>query len=81
LERTQFSSAFIPFLRQQLNLGLDYEDSLEAYYNVAITGWLTATADLQVVDPGLKRTLSSSGAGLMNVSTATIAGIGLRVRF
>lgn len=81
IARTQFSSAFIPFLRGQLGLGLDHEDALEAYYNLAITGWLSATADLQVVDPGLKKALNSSGLGLMNVDTATIAGIRFRVRF
>ena len=81
LTRTQFSSAFVPFLRERLNLGLDHEDALEAYYNLAITGWLTATADLQVVKPGLEKSLNSSGFGLMNVNTATIAGIRFRVRF
>ena len=81
--RTQFSSAFVPFLRQRLSLGLEHEDAFEAYYNAAITGWLNATADLQVVDPGLKKALNSSGSGmsLMNVDTALIAGLRLRVRF
>ena len=81
LARTQFSSAFVPFLRERLGLGLEHEDALEAYYNLAITGWLTATADLQVVKPGLEKSLNSSGLGLMNVNTTTIAGIRLRVRF
>ena len=79
--RTQFSSAFIPFLRERLDLGLDNEDSFETYYNLAITGWLSVTADLQVVDPGLKKALPSSGLRLVNVDTATIAGIRFRVRF
>ena len=35
--RTQFSSAFVPFLRQQLNLGLQREDAIEMYYNVSVT--------------------------------------------
>ncbi len=79
--RTQFSSAFVPFLRERLGLGLDHEDSFEVYYNLALTGWLNLTADLQVVDPGLKKALNSSGLGLMNVDTATIAGIRFRIRF
>jgi len=79
--RTQFGSAFIPFLRQRLNLGLDHEDAFEAYYNIAITGWLSATADLQVIDPARKKALSSSGLSLVNVHTATVAGIRFRVRF
>ena len=58
--RTQFSTAFVPFLRQRLALGLEHEDAFEAYYNAAITAWLSATADLQVVNPGLQKALSSS---------------------
>jgi porin len=81
LARTQFSSAFVPFLRDNLNLGLDYEDAVEMYYNVAITGWLAATADLQIINPALKKALNSSETGLMNVDTAVIAGIRFRVRF
>jgi porin len=81
LARTQFSSAFIPYLRQNLNLGLDHEDALEAYYNLAITHWLAATADLQIIDPALKKALNSSGLGLVNVDTAIVAGIRIRARF
>ena len=79
--RTQFSSAFIPLLRERLDLGLDHENDFEAYYNLALTGWLSVTADLQVVDPALKKELPSSGLRLLNVDTATIAGIRFRVRF
>jgi porin len=81
IARTQFSGAFIPFLRENLNLGLDHEDALEMYYNLAITGWLSATADLQVIDPAQKKALSSSGPALVNVDTATVAGIRIRARF
>jgi porin len=38
--RTQFSSSLVPFLRQQLNLGLQREDAIEMYYNAAITPWM-----------------------------------------
>jgi porin len=79
--RTQFSGAFIPFLRENLNLGLEHEDALEMYYNLAITGWLTATADIQVINQALNKTLNPSGFSLVNVNNATIAGIRFRVRF
>jgi porin len=79
--RTQFSGAFLPFLRERLNLGLDHEDAFEAYYNLAITGWLTATADIQVVNQALNKQLNPSGFGLVNVDHATIGGIRFRVRF
>jgi porin len=81
IARTEFSSAFVPFLRERLDLGLEHEDSFEAFYNFAITGWLSLTADLQVVDPGLKKALPVTGLQLLNVDTATIAGLRFRVRF
>jgi porin len=83
--RSQFSSEFVPFLRQALNLGLEHEDAIEMYYSAALTPWLTATADLQIVNPGLTKTLSSSSSQLLpvlaTVDTAVVAGIRLRVRF
>ena len=54
--RTQFSSDFVPFLNQHLNLGLQHEDAFETYYNAALTQWLSATADLQVIIPASKDT-------------------------
>jgi porin len=78
--RTQFSGEFIPFLRQALNLGLEHEDAIEMYYNAALTPWLTATTDLQIVNPGLQRALNSS-MQLTNIDTAVVAGVRLRVRF
>jgi porin len=83
--RTQFSSDFLPFLRQQLNLGLQHEDAIEMYYNASITQWLNLTADLQLIEPGLKKAVNSSSLQLRpllaNVDTAVVAGIRLRVRF
>jgi porin len=78
--RTQFSSAFVPFLRQQLNLGLQREDAIEMYYNAAVTQWLNFTADLQIVNPGTKKALNSAGQ-LANIDTPVVAGARLRVRF
>ncbi len=79
--RTQFSGAFLPLLRDRLDLGLNHEDALEMYYNLALTGWLSVTADLQVINQALDKTLNPNGFGLVNVSNATIAGIRFRVRF
>nr|WP_199047362.1 carbohydrate porin [Dyella sp. ASV24] len=81
LARTQFSSAFIPFVRTELGLGLSHEDAFEAYYNFAAAQWLTITADLQVVDPALKKSLGSSGTSLVNVRTATVVGVRFQTRF
>jgi len=79
--RTQLSSAFVPFLRERIGLGLEHEDSSEMYYNLAVTGWLTVTADLQVINQALNKSLTPTGVGLVNVPNATIAGIRFRVRF
>jgi porin len=78
--RTQLSSAFLPFLRQRLNLGLQQEDALEMYYNIAVTPWLDVTADLQIINPALKRAQNELGQ-LANVDTAVVAGARLRMRF
>ena len=59
--RTELSDNFVPFLRQQLRLGLGNEDAIELYYNAEITRWLSATLDLQIIDQALDRTLDGSG--------------------
>ncbi len=79
--RTQFSDSFVPFLRQQLSLGLDHEDAVEMYYNFALTGWLNASLDLQIINPGLNRGLDSSGQQLEDISTALVLGLRLYARF
>ncbi len=81
LARTQLSSAFLPLLRERLGSGLEHEDALEAYYNFAVTNWLSVTPDLQVINLALDRRLNPNGFGLVNVDHATIAGIRFRVRF
>jgi len=78
--RTQFSDNFVPLLRQTLDLGLDHEDAIEMYYNASITRWLNVSLDLQVINPGLKKTLSSSG-NLKDVDTAVVGGVRMYVRF
>jgi porin len=78
--RTELSRNFLPFLREQLLLGLEREDAVELYYNVSIAPWLEATVDLQVVEPALQRHVGSSGT-LENTGTAVVAGLRLRARF
>ena len=78
--RTQFSGNFVPFLRERLALGLDKEDVVEMYYNAAVTKWLGATLDLQIIEPGLKKTLNSSNQ-LQDNNTAVLLGLRLYARF
>jgi porin len=76
--RTEFSENFLPFLRQRLALGLDREDAVELYY--AVTGWLEATLDLQIIDPALSKVLDSSGRRLERIGTTVVPGVRLYVR-
>jgi porin len=81
LARTQISNSFVPFVRQQFNLGLQREDAFEMYYNAAVTGWMNVTTDLQIVDSGLNRALSSTTGQLTGIDTVVVLGTRLRVRF
>lgn len=78
--RVEFSDSFVPFLRQQLDLGLDREDAVEMYYNFSITRWLDASLDLQIINPGLNKTLDSTGQ-LEDMNTAVVLGLRLYARF
>lgn len=78
--RAQYSGQFIPFLRDRLNLGFNNEDAVEMYYNAAITRWLGTSLDLQILNPGLKKTLGSNGQ-LQDVNTAVVGGVRVFVRF
>jgi hypothetical protein len=50
------------------------------YYNAQLTPWLGATADLQIIDPGLKKMLDSSNQ-LQDNNTPLILGLRLYARF
>ncbi len=78
--RLIFSDDLFPFLRSSLDLGLDHEDVIELFYNVAVTNWLHVTADLQVIEPGLTKTLNA-GNQLKDVDTALVGGLRVRIQF
>lgn len=77
--RLEFSDNLVPFLRDRLKLGLRHEDTVEVFYNFAVTGWLNLTADLQVIEPGIKKMLTSSG--LKHVNTAVVPGFRIKMNF
>jgi porin len=77
--RTELSHNFVPFLREQLDLGLNKEDAIEMYYNASIAKWLNATLDLQIIDQALDKKLDSGQ--LTNMGTAVIGGLRLYMRF
>jgi len=78
--RTEFSSQFVPFLRDRLNLGLNKEDAVEMYYNFAVTKSLNATLDLQVIEPALNKFLNSSQR-LETMHTSVVGGLRIYSRF
>lgn len=78
--RLEFSDDFVPFLRNNLGLGLDHEDTFEAYYTFALTDWANLTADIQVIDPGLEKALGSNGR-LEDTDTALALGLRALIRF
>jgi porin len=78
--RAQFSDHFLSALRQRFDLGLDHEDGIEMYYNAALTAWLQISLDLQIINPGLKKTRSTNDT-LRDVNTAVVGGVRTYIRF
>lgn len=78
--RVDFSHDLLSDLRQPLGLGLSHEDAVEVYYSAALAPWLHVTADLQIVEPGLKKDIDSAGH-LRNVGTAVVGGLRVFTRF
>ena len=76
----EYTNNLVPLLRQRLGLGLEHEDAVELFYNFAITGWLNATADLQIVKPGLTKFLNSASQ-LQDLNTAVVGGLRVYTRF
>jgi hypothetical protein len=68
-------------LRDTFDLGIGTGDTVEMYYNAAVTQWLGASLDLQIIDPTIKKTVSSDGGGLQDIDTAVVLGARLYVRF
>ena len=77
--RTELSGNFVPFLRQQLQLGLGHEDAIELYYNAQITHWFSAAFDLQIIEQAFAKTLD--GSQLRDMNTAVVLGLRLYARF
>jgi porin len=78
--RSEFSNDILPIVRNRLNVGLDVENDVELYYNAALTPWLEATLDLQIIDSGLNKRINGSG-NIKDMDTAIVPGLRVRVRF
>ena len=80
--RTQFSDKFLPVVRDRIaGIGLSKEDAVEMYYNFEITRAVSATLDLQIIEPGIGKQLDRAGLRLEDVNTAVVAGLRLYMRF
>lgn len=78
--RTEFSDDFVPYLRDTFALGLDHEDALEIYYNVAVMPWLSVSPSFQVISSALDRKMDASGH-FESMETTYIAGVRVGIRF
>lgn len=50
------------------------------YYNAAVTPWMNATTDLQIIDSGLNKAVSTTTGRLARIGTVVVLGTRLRVR-
>ncbi len=78
--RTQLSGSVSPFLRQELEMGLDHEDVIEMYYNAAITPWLNISPSIQIVDSALELE-SNDQNQLEKLGTAAVFFLRTYIRF
>jgi porin len=80
--RTVFSDKFLPVVRDRIaGVGLNKEDAVEMYYNFEITRAVSATLDLQIIDPAIGKQLDRTAQRLEDVNTAVVAGLRLYMRF
>jgi porin len=69
----------IPPLPRQ-RVGLDHEQGVELFYNIAVTPWLHVTPDLQFVDAARNKAPILTAGGT-TIGTAVVAGLRVRVDF
>ena len=51
------------------------------YYNAAMTPWLNAALDLQIIDQALEKRLDASSNALRDTHTAVMLGLRVYARF
>jgi porin len=69
---------FPPLLLKRV--GLDHEQGLELFYNIAATPWLHVTPDLQFVDAGRNKSPILTAGG-KSIGTAVVAGLRIKIDF
>ncbi len=61
-------------------VGLDHEQGVELFYNIAVTPWLHVTPDLQFVDAARNKSPIVTAGG-RSIGTAVIAGMRIKIDF
>jgi porin len=69
---------FPALLRERI--GLDHEQGLELFYNIAITPWLHLTPDLQFIDAGRNKSPIITAGG-KSIGTAVVSGLRVKIDF
>jgi porin len=69
---------FPPLLRERV--GLDHEQGVELFYNIAVTPWLHVTPDLQFIDAA-RNEAPLVGANRKAIHTAVVAGLRVKIDF
>jgi len=69
---------FPPLLRTRI--GLDHEQGVEMFYNIAVTPWLHVTPDLQIVDSARNKAPVLTAGG-RSIGTAVVAGLRVKIDF
>ena len=61
-------------------VGLDHEQGVELFYNIAVTPWLHVTPDLQFVDSARNKAPIITAGG-KSIGTAVVAGLRVKIDF
>jgi porin len=69
---------FPPLLLNRV--GLDHEQGVELFYNIAVTPWLHVTPDLQFVDAARNKSPIVTAGG-KSIGTAVVAGMRVKIDF
>ena len=74
----ELRDTFPPLLLKRV--GLDHEQGVELFYNIAVTPWLHLTPDMQFVDAGRNKSPILTAGG-KSIGTAVVAGLRVKIDF
>lgn len=74
----ELRDTFPPLLLKRI--GLDHEQGVELFYNIAITPWLHLTPDLQFIDAGRNKSPILTAGG-KSVGTAVVSALRIKIDF